>query len=209
MESRMIIKHRVNKIKDYLDSPNVDGIEIDIRYHNSKLILNHDAYATDKDSDSFEELLSVIDSSTFLIVNLKSEGIEEQCINLLNKYGVANWFFLDMSMPYFVKFAHQIFQTSGKQFGKNNLCVRYSEFESIEYALGFADKVQWVWIDCFTKFPLIAKDYHKLKEKFKLCVVSPELHGSSVERIKEFREIISVNNFKIDAVCTKHPDLWK
>ena len=39
-----------------------------------------------------------------------------------------------------------------------------------------------------------------------LCIVSPELHKHSLNKIQEFKEVIS--EMDIDAVCTKRPDFW-
>jgi hypothetical protein len=67
-----------------------------------------------------------------------------------------------------------------------------------------------VWIDCFKNLPLNIECYEKLKlANFKLCLVAPELQKHDVERTKEFQDIIKKNNFIIDAVCTKNPNLWK
>ena len=54
--------------------------------------------------------------------------------------------------------------------------------------------------------------YQRIKELgLKICLVSPELQGHSIEKIKEFRNIILDNNFQIEAICTKYYniDLWK
>ena len=97
-----------------------------------------------------------------------------------------------------------------KVFSPNNLAVRFSEFEPIEYALAFKAKVRWVWIDCFTKMPLDKKNYQILKDAhFKLCLVAPELQKHNIERTSEFQKILKKNNIKLDAVCTKKPELWK
>ena len=79
--------------------------------------------------------------------------------------------------------------------------------EPLEYALRLAGQVDWVWIDCFTHLPLDEYNYKKLKEHFKICIVSPELQSHPLEYIQDFSKQIS--NLKIDAVCTKRPDLWK
>ena len=69
---------------------------------------------------------------------------------------------------------------------------------------------QWVWVDCFSKFPLNKSEVDELKSKgFKLCVVSPELQGRSEDlEISEFVEMLAEKDIVIDAVCTKRPDIW-
>ena len=51
--------------------------------------------------------------------------------------------------------------------------------------------------------------YNKFKEiDAKLCLVSPELQGHDIKYIKTFKKILNSNSFKIDAICTKNPELW-
>lgn len=86
-----------------------------------------------------------------------------------------------------------------------NIAVRYSEYEPIENIIKLKNIVKWVWVDCFNNFPLTIKDYDIIKSNnLKICLVSPELQGHSIERILEFKNIILQNNFKIDAVCCKY-----
>ena len=109
-----------------------------------------------------------------------------------------------MSQPYLVKFALNTVEYS---INKDNLAVRFSEFEPIEYALSFSGKVGWVWVDRFQKTALNFSAFKRLKEAgFKLCIVSPELHGHDTEIITEYISEMSVLN--IDAVCTKYPKMW-
>jgi hypothetical protein len=89
--------------------------------------------------------------------------------------------------------------------------VRVSEFEHIKTAMTLSGKIDWVWIDCFTHFPLTNEDARRLQVDggFKLCFVSPELQGrTSLNGIKKYIEVIKSLGIKGDAVCTKHPDLW-
>ena len=109
-------------------------------------------------------------------------------------------------MPYFVKYSNFAYEKKIEGFTKSNLAVRYSEHESIDYALGFIGKVEWVWVDCFSKFVLTPTIYEILKKHFKICLVSPELQNHPLGWIKLFKH--QLINFDIDAVCTKRPDLW-
>ena len=72
-------------------------------------------------------------------------------------------------------------------------------------------RVNWVWIDCFTKLPITIDNFSKLKELgMKLCLVSPELQGQE-EKIYEYKEYLNENNINLDAICTKiyNVDKWK
>ena len=190
----LYIRHRINTVKDLETVPFNMGIEVDIRYEGSKLILQHDSY---KSGEYFEDLLKQYKHS-FIILNVKTEGIEEETLRLINVYGVKDYFFLDLSFPAIIKLSKK---------GENNIAVRFSEYEPLEQALSLKNITRWVWIDCFNKMPLDNNAYEKLKNYFKLCIVSPELQGYSADRIGEFKNILK--SFKIDAVCTKTPHLWE
>jgi len=203
------IVHRVNKVEKLKGLASQFGAEIDVRYHNNDLILQHDPFRHHEDPniEHLQEFLDAFSLKGPLILNVKTEGIEEECIRLMNQSSIKNWFFLDLSMPYFVKYAIEAQSRRRKDFTPENLATRFSEFEPLEYALSFSGKAHWVWVDCFSKYPLDEKSYQTLKAAgFKLCLVSPELQGHPVSKIPEFQSPLV--GMKIDAVCTKRPDLW-
>ena len=110
---------------------------------------------------------------------------------------VSEWY-----VPFLVKWSKA---------GEHRCAVRVSEFESIETALSLAGKVDWVWVDCFTQFPLSNVDAVRLRNAgFKLCLVSPELQGRDAEiEIPALISLLRERNIESDAVCTKRPDLWE
>lgn len=187
------IAHRINTIEQLKSVPEDYGIEIDIRSDGDRLILHHDPFDR---GESFEEFLNHFKQS-FIVLNVKAEGIEAAILELLKKHGIKNYFFLDLSLPFLIKYAKK---------GEKNIAVRFSEYEPLEFVLKFKGLVDWVWVDCFTSLPLTDENYSALKENFKICLVSPELQGHPVERIEEFKSILVGK--QIDAVCTKRPDLW-
>jgi len=204
----IFVNHRINTVAQLETVPLENGIEIDVRYHDNDLILQHDPFGHHRQNvEQFENVLQKWQHKGPLILNIKTEGVEQPCIELMNKYKIANWFFLDMSMPYFVKYTKRAYNREINGFSSKNLAVRYSEFEPIEYAISFAKKVQWVWVDCFEQLPLNANTYKILKNNgFKICLVSPELQNHSILKIADFKK--QIEGFEIDAVCTKHPNLW-
>lgn len=204
-----IIAHRINKIEQLKSLPEHFGIEVDVRYHNDDLVLHHDPFNHHKDPllEKLSDLLSSYKLSGPIILNIKTEGVERACIELMSKFKIKNWFFLDLSMPYFVKYANSAKNKSIPGFAAENLAVRFSEEEPIEYALAFSGKASWVWVDCFTKMPLDDLSYQKLKDaSFKICLVSPELQGHPINFIQEFKSLL--RGKEIDAVCTKNSKLW-
>ena len=65
------------------------------------------------------------------------------------------------------------------------------------------EKVDWVWVDCFTKLPLNNEIYNKIKKMgYKLCLVSPELQGQP-EKIEKYAEQIKKEKIIFDSICTK------
>jgi len=187
------IAHRINTVSDLQNVPNQYGIELDIRYENDYLILHHDPFCT---GEKFEDLLKVYQHK-LLILNVKTEGIEAECLRLLEKYNIKDYFFLDLSLPYLVKWSNK---------GLNQCAVRLSEYEPLEFVLKFANKVDWVWVDCFTVCALTQENYAAIKEHFKICLVSPELHGHTHLTISDIQQ--QLTGLEIDAVCTKKPELW-
>ncbi len=192
------ILHRVNTKKDLLRTSSEFGVEVDIRSNGGELYIHHDPFLN---GENFEDWLASYNHA-ILILNVKEEGLESRLIALMKKYCVDDYFFLDQSFPFLVRTATK---------GEKRCAIRVSEFENIETAMTLAGKIDWVWVDCFTRFPLTNEDARRLQVDggFKLCFVSPELQGrTSLDGIKKYREAIKSLGIKGDAVCTKHPDLW-
>jgi hypothetical protein len=84
-----IIIHRINKIKNLKTIPTKFGVEIDLRDFNKDLILQHDPF---KKGDLFEKYLENFKHGT-LIIDVKSERIEQKAIRLLKKNKIKNFFF--------------------------------------------------------------------------------------------------------------------
>jgi hypothetical protein len=191
------ISHRRNTIDDLKNTPIKYGVEVDIRSRGGELIVQHDPYA---DGELFENWIKDFQHGT-LILNVKEEGLESRLIDLMRLYKIEDYFFLDQSFPFLIKWANM---------GEHRCAVRVSEYESIETALALAGKIDWIWVDCFTHFPLSKNDWDRLYAAgFKLCLVSPELHGrSGVEEIPKLAQLLSSRGIMPNAVCTKMPELW-
>lgn len=184
------IAHRINTIDELKKIPYEYGIEIDVRDFNGRLVLQHDPFIS---GDDFEEYLSCYKHNT-LILNIKSERIEHTILELLEKYTIKKYFFLDSSFPMIYTLTNA---------GEKNIAIRFSEFEGLDTVLSMAGKVTWVWVDCFTSLPINVANYKLLKDNhFQLCLVSPELQGQP-EKIKPYKKYIEKNNIQFDAICTK------
>ena len=184
------IAHRINTIEELKQVPIEYGVELDLRDFGERLILQHDPF---KDGEDFEEYLKHYEHGT-MILNIKSERIEHKVLELIQKYGIKKYFFLDSSFP-------MIYLLSKS--GESNIALRFSEFEGVDTILAMAGKVEWIWVDCFTKLPITAENYKLLKEHgFKFCLVSPELQGQS-EKLESYKQYLESENIIFDAICTK------
>jgi hypothetical protein len=190
----LYIAHRINTVSQLREVPPEYGIEVDLRDRGDRLILQHDPFGDGEDLEHFLPHYR----HAMIILNVKSERIEHRARELMKRFNIVDYFFLDCSFP--------IIRTLVKQ-GEKRIAVRFSEYEPIESALALAGQVEWAWIDCFTKMPLDTESYRRLKAHFKLCAVSPELQGRSVDTIAAYAR--ELQPYPMDAVCTKRPDIWR
>lgn len=192
------ITHRINTIKE-LKKLSIDfGVELDLRDYGNRLILQHDPFVNGED---FEDYLKHYNHGT-MILNIKSERIEYRVLELIKKYKIKKYFFLDSSFP-------MIYQLSKN--GENNIALRFSEFEGVDTILKMKNKVKWIWVDCFTKLPIDTMIFNKIKSQgYKICLVSPELQGRN-EDILPYKKKLLEHNIYFDAICTKQNkiDTWK
>ena len=77
----IIICHRINSIKQLKKIPYKYGVEIDVRDYKNKLVLNHDPF---KKGETLINYLKYF-KHKFLIINVKSEGIETKIYEILKK----------------------------------------------------------------------------------------------------------------------------
>ena len=189
------VQHRVNALEHLRRIPLKYGVEVDLRDFGDRIVMRHDPFG---DGEDFEPFLAEYKNTGPLILNVKSERIELRILELLSKYPVTDYFFLDCTFP-MIRFMNQL--------GEKRIAVRFSEFEPIESAMTLAGIVDWVWVDCFTKLPLTQEIYNNLHRNFKICIVSPELQGHSTSKISEYANCLM--KLPCDAICTKFPELWE
>lgn len=191
------IAHRVNTTKELQDIPSNCGVEIDLRDRGNDIIISHEPFQS---GEKFEDYLKHYDHGT-MILNIKSEGIEHRIIELLREYEMKNWFFLDSSFPMIRKLSRE---------GERKLAIRVSEYEDISTAMAMKGNAEWVWIDCFSRFPLDKKALSLLKTSgYHACLVSPELQGREND-IQMYKEEMRKNGYVFDAVCSKikNYEIW-
>lgn len=193
------IAHRINNVGELKMLPEEYGVELDLRDGlDGRIYIEHNPFMGGED---FEEYLKEYHHS-ILILNIKSERIEHEVIILLEKYNIKQYFFLDSSFP-MIKLLSDI--------GEKNVALRYSEFEGMDIIRNMAGKVDWIWVDCFTRLPIDNATYNEIKTLgYKICLVSPELQGQD-EKIEEYAQQLINEFIQADAICTKKYNIqrWK
>jgi len=204
----MYIAHRINTIEELREGGN-KAIEFDVRDSNGICIVQHDPFMESVPLNLFlDECLLTRGKGKgkgkghFLIVNIKSEGIEATVFAMLKERGIEDYFMLDCTVPVMYKYTQK---------GEKRFAVRLSEVEPLEFVRLWKGKVAWVWADCFSKNILtkpVEQELHTLG--FKICVVSPELQGR-YEEIEAYAKAFQDSGIEVDAICTKsyNIDKWK
>lgn len=185
------IAHRINTISELRALPEGMGVELDLRDQGERLVLQHDPF---RDGENFEDFLAEYKERNTLILNIKSERVELRVLELIQKYQIKKYFFLDSSFPMIFKLASQ---------GEKKIALRFSEFEGFDTIQNMKGLVEWVWVDCFNRFPLTKEIENQLHAwGYRICIVSPELQGRTGE-IANYKNYLKIHNIKIDAVCSK------
>ena len=110
------------------------SVEIDIwNNNNNNIILLHDPF-NENNCDLFENYLQKYNND-LLILNIKSERLELKCIELLEKYNINNYFFLDSSIS-------MIYLLYNKY--NNNIAYRFSEYEPIEFYYNIKNMIKYI-----------------------------------------------------------------
>lgn len=172
------------------------GIETDVRDAGGQLVISHDlpdasAYAVSRLLKMHREFPQLT-----LALNVKSDGLQVKLRELLDEYGVQNYFVFDMSIPDTLGYRKQGFV----------YYTRQSEYEP-EPAL-YAEAAG-VWIDIFeNEWPDRATLEGHLTRGKQICLVSPELHRREHlaywNKIKTITDSLKPNPNAI-SLCTDFP----
>ena len=186
------IAHRINSVSELKELPAEYGVEIDLRDSlDGTIYMAHDPF---EPGENFETYLKYYNHGT-MILNIKSERIEFKALELIKKYAIPKYFFLDSSFPMINILANT---------GERNIALRFSEFEGIDTLQAMQGKVNWLWVDCFTKLPIDYNRFLKFKKMgYSLCLVSPELQGRDAD-IENYKTYLASQEIVFDAICTKH-----
>ena len=171
------------------------GIETDLRDLNGTVVVSHDPPRSD--AASFEALLQVHAEHgrrTPLALNIKADGLQTAVAQLLAKYGVADFFVFDMSVPDSLSY----FSAGLPVF------ARLSEFE-VETPL--IARAAGIWLDAFDGEWWAAETIRALCTRGKrVAVVSPELHRRPHRGAWQTLRSLTPDVRKMLLLCTDFPD---
>jgi hypothetical protein len=190
-----IIRHRVNSVGEFRRLDPRDGAEVDIRSRRGRLILAHDPHVEGPSLERCLDVFARTHRDRLLILNPKEDGLDAQILPLLAERGIERIFLLDLTFPSIVRLS--------VRGGEARVALRVSEYEPACAARPLKRWADWAWLDCFSGRPASPAAVRALRRSFRVCLASPELEGYPPERIKLFRRLPA------DAVCTKHPELWR
>lgn len=191
------IAHRVNTVEELRMLDRKYGVELDLRDNREgRIHISHNPFETGED---FEEYLKEYRHGT-MILNIKSERIEERVLELIARCEVPDYFFLDSSFPMIKLLTDK---------GEHHIALRLSELEGMDTIRNMAGRASWVWVDCFTRLPIDRECFTELKQLgYKLCMVSPELEGQE-EKLWEYKMYLKEQGIEMDAICTKKNNIAK
>jgi len=194
----LLIAHRINQSEELAKLDGTYGVEVDLRDYNGRIVITHDPFC---DGEDFRDWLNRFRHKT-LILNIKCERIEWQVLQELKSRGIEDFFFLDCSFP----MVHALAEKK-----ESRIALRLSEWEGIDTIVNMKHRIQWVWIDCFSRLILDSELHHKIMNLgLKTCLVSPELQGRAQD-ILIYRDYLKNQKIRPDAICTKKENfgLWQ
>ncbi|MBR3813389.1 MAG: hypothetical protein IKK38_05895 [Spirochaetaceae bacterium] len=194
------IAHRINTIAELKVLPSEYGVELDLRDDlTGRIYIQHNPFEDGEDFEPYAKEYSKNHNGT-MILNVKSERIEHKILEVIKKYGIKNYFFLDSTFP-MIKLLSDM--------GEKGIALRFSEFEGMDTVRAVAGKIGWIWVDTFTKLPIDKNIFDEMKKLgYMLCLVSPELQGQP-EKIPVYKEQLAKDGIVFDAICTKSYNIEK
>lgn len=168
------------------------GFETDFRDCAGKVLISHNPPKGDE--ITAEEVFKMYHESSSqmpLALDIKADGLQDMMMELLNKYNIANYFMVDMSVCDTVVYVEKGI----------TIASRSSEFEP---TLPFYNDCKVVWVDYFDGRTDIVDEMNKYIADGKIpCVVSPDLHHLPYDEMwKVLKENIAGEYY----LCTDYPD---
>ncbi len=172
------------------------GTETDIRDCAGVLVISHDMPTGGE--LMVKEFFHIYKSSgcqEVLALNIKSDGLQEPLLKLIEEYQITNYFLFDMSVPDTVSSL------------KKGLCF-YTRQSEYEQTCSLYHEADGVWLDEFySNWISEGVIVNHVKNHKKVCIVSPELHGRDpLKRWGVYRDIESITSSENVVLCTDNPE---
>lgn len=169
------------------------GIETDVRDCRGRIVVSHNP-PTGAEPD-FEACLELLRGRPLpLAINIKADGLAEGLGDMCRTHKVADWFVFDMSVP---DMRQQL--TAGNP--------TYARMSEVEQTPPWLEEATGIWLDGFAALWYGADTVASLLKRFRVCVVSQELHGRDpAAQWSMLRLCASSANLLL---CTDRPELAK
>ena len=191
----LIIRHRINSVRELKLVPSHQGVEIDLRLSPRGIYLQHDARS---EGELFKEWINEY-SHEFIILNVKEDGLENQILDIINARKIKNFFFLDQSAPSLIRTAAL----------GTPIAYRTSDLEGLPIITSVGSN--WLWIDSFSGdwSHLEGAILFAREAGLRTCLVSPELQGrGNILEIQAIKKSLVKMKSQLTAVCTKVQANW-
>jgi hypothetical protein len=171
------------------------GTETDIRDYAGELVISHDP--PQAGALKFAELLAihaVHNPELPLALNIKSDGLQNELLDLTTVFKLVSFFFFDMSIPDALGY-----RRVGLPF--------YTRHSDIEPDPVLFAEAAGIWLDSFGPDWVTAEVIERhLKAGKAVCLVSPELHGRNHLPLWERLRVWPVSQDQGLTLCTDHPE---
>lgn len=179
-------KKEQNSLSSIQKSFAYDGVEIDLRSLNGRIVLSHDPLSSGVKYPLLEDAFRLGASKKFFwALNIKEDGLSEMLSVLLKKYKIANYMCFDLSFPEAVCYERKKIKTFSRTGDR--------EPEIHKRNLVF---------DCFSSISF-SRSIRRVPATSTVMVISPELHGNAYHSAWK---VLRKMSFKSSYLCTDFPE---
>lgn len=174
------------------------GIETDFRDIDGLLVISHDPPQSIKGLMTATQFFSAQNAAGFdarIAVNVKADGLCALLIDAIAAQGLSmeRFFAFDMSVP------------DGLAYIKADFPV-YSRLSEYEVRPSYGDASAGIWVDNFSgDFPQVERSAACLQAGYRVCIVSPELHGRDHRKLWADIAEAGLHTHPRFEICTDFP----
>lgn len=171
-------------ISELIELPDNCGVCVEVSQNicNRVLFLNKSALDFETFLRAWSKCLNqgqsiLNENKRYLAICVRSHSIEEECLLLLEKYRIADYFFDGSSFP-------DVFHLRSHKLERAKFAYRISEYEGTDNLLLNPELYDWILIDSFTGANLLETPLYEWSKKngIQICVKTPELNGLKYNR---------------------------